>query len=677
MNIQLSKDQQTVVDAWIAGENIALDASAGTGKTTTIMAAMLAMSLHHFSIYSVYPRQLYVVFMKSAQLEAEQKVKQWNIPNVTVKTMNGAGHGALMHAWIKREKDERERRGLDDDYRFRRAQVYADKYGKLFMDRDLANKLVKARVNDVIKRSTMNYHIQNYVSAERGGNVTVKEAKKLYGTSFYPRINEFELEFNYPLTSRQKNLLVKQKQRVRKGYEYALTQQVGNLCSLIQGFLIDYDDTEAIVALMEKYRIYFPAEVELLDIIEELSLVLKIGYEKALDVYEKHINFDDQIRIPYSSDEVSIISFPYVMVDEAQDLNPSKYELAWLLGERRWFFAGDEHQSVMAFAGALDDAFPQIIKRFNLKKYTLRESHRFGPVIANAAQRYVEDIKGVSKVKGKVKEVNYLPIEYPEGSAIIGRWNKALIYTAFKLAKAGVNIRLHNSKQLYQADKVWKEFTDEHEDVDRESFWDYWSEYTESKRVELEGSPDSVIDQWTVGADAIEVAFEYTKEDQTPVNEMVDRLKKLLVDKKDGVLLITAHSAKGAEYKHVYILLPDTFNNDQSKQKMPEPVAKQEPWVHYVAITRAMEDITLINDIIGVGKEHVDVWKEWEEAGREMDGKHTFYDDPGPDDDDYVAQAAEEMGFDGDDQMEAFDNVGALGKLMRRAKELQRALKDD
>jgi DNA helicase-2/ATP-dependent DNA helicase PcrA len=85
--------------------------------------------------------------------------------------------------------------------------------------------------------------------------------------------------------------------------------------------------------------------------------------------------------------------FPYLLVDEYQDINAAQYALLRELAEplRNVFAIGDADQAIYAFRGANVHNFLDFERDFpSAKIITLEENYRSGPVILEAAMKVVE-----------------------------------------------------------------------------------------------------------------------------------------------------------------------------------------------------------------------------------------------------------------------------------------------
>lgn len=102
LSVQLSPEQVAIIDWFRHGKgNIVVQARAGTGKTFTIELALSQ---------APEEEQLYAVFNKKNQLEAERKISD---ARVTVKTLHGCGYKLIRSVWHNARPDSTD--GIEND----------------------------------------------------------------------------------------------------------------------------------------------------------------------------------------------------------------------------------------------------------------------------------------------------------------------------------------------------------------------------------------------------------------------------------------------------------------------------------------------------------------------------------------------------------------------------------
>ncbi len=82
-------------------------------------------------------------------------------------------------------------------------------------------------------------------------------------------------------------------------------------------------------------------------------------------------------------------AFPYLLVDEFQDISPLQYRLlqAWSRGGREVFIIGDPDQAIYGFRGADCESFLRFCQEENAETIRLRKNYRSSPEILGVSER--------------------------------------------------------------------------------------------------------------------------------------------------------------------------------------------------------------------------------------------------------------------------------------------------
>lgn len=107
------------------------------------------------------------------------------------------------------------------------------------------------------------------------------------------------------------------------------------------------------------------------------------------------IDFDDMLYMPVCFSGI-FLRYPLVVVDEAQDLSAIQHEMIGrVLDKKRGILigAGDRHQAIYGFRGALSESIPQLVQTFNMDLYPLTVSFRCPKLVVREAQRDVPHIE--------------------------------------------------------------------------------------------------------------------------------------------------------------------------------------------------------------------------------------------------------------------------------------------
>ena len=147
-----------------------------------------------------------------------------------------------------------------------------------------------------------------------------------------------------------------------------------------------------------------------------------------------------------------------VFVDEAQDTNPVLSSVLRNLqeaGDVQVVYVGDSNQSIYEFMGAVNE-LDKVSAEFDLP---LTESWRFGPEIADIANRALSYVKSKYRVKGrgpKGEVVEAGSMEDPD--AILARTNATVLKLLSELKEQGKDVGM-SLKQREEIIKILKDFS--------------------------------------------------------------------------------------------------------------------------------------------------------------------------------------------------------------------------
>jgi superfamily I DNA/RNA helicase len=317
------------------------------------------------------------------------------------------------------------------------------------------------------------------------------------------------------------------------------------------------------------------------------------------DLRAELIDFDDMIYLALIYCAKQVWQHDIVMVDEAQDTNPARRELARLMVRKggRIFFVGDRHQAIYGFTGADADAVDQIIKSFACTRLPLTVTYRCPKSVVKAAQQYVSHIQAhESAPEGEVNRKTYN--EFAKGFAALGpqdailcRKTKPLVALAYDLIRNRIACHVEGrdiGKGLIDLTNQWKRIKSVG------PFLAKLLEVTEKKAAKFEAQgKDS---QAEALRDRYETMVVICSGKQT-LDEVRTAINELFQDTEEGtpspnLTLSTVHKAKGREWGSVYVYGFADY--------MPSPMAKQaweieqENNLIYVAFTRAQSTLTLV-----------------------------------------------------------------------------------
>jgi superfamily I DNA/RNA helicase len=355
------------------------------------------------------------------------------------------------------------------------------------------------------------------------------------------------------------------------------------------GALVSASDRNAWIDMVDRYDLAenLPEDMDVWVAIKFAQNMLLKGNDR-LDV----IDFDDMIYLPLQKRVRFTWRFDWVLVDEAQDTNPTRRALAMkaLKPGGRFVAVGDDRQAIYGFTGADNDALDQIAEALDCIRLPLTVSYRCPQNVVAHARNWVSHIEAhESAPEGSVttEEYDQATQSVALGDAMLCRYNKPLVQTCFKLIRAGKAAKIEGrdiGQGLIAFTKRWKVKT---LDALRSRLETHLArEVAKAQAKNDAAKADSVTDKVETLYVLIEKCL---AEGKNKVTDLVDTINSMFEDKVSDkgnvVVLASVHKSKGLEWSKVYILGREQF--------MPSPFAKQEWQIEqennliYVAITRA------------------------------------------------------------------------------------------
>ncbi|MEQ8308052.1 MAG: ATP-dependent helicase [Hoeflea sp.] len=312
------------------------------------------------------------------------------------------------------------------------------------------------------------------------------------------------------------------------------------------------------------------------------------------------IDFDDMLYMPLLK-KARFWQHDWLLVDEAQDTNPVRREMARRILKRdgRAIFVGDDRQAIYGFTGADNDSLDIIKKTFRAEEFPLTVTFRCAKAVVDEAKELVPDYEAAEQnIQGEVTSVNEADFEHSvlqPGDAVICRNTKPLVEMAFSLIRSGIACHVEGrdiGAGLIALAARWKSIKNLSKLYER---LDTYLERETEKLQEAEREAAIAVLEDKVGT--LKSLINFVGIDKT-VDDLKLWIEELFSDTPEGVpsnrvTLLTAHRSKGLEYDNVYLLGANKY--------MPSPYAKlqwqreQEDNLLYVAITRAIKKLTYIN----------------------------------------------------------------------------------
>ena len=325
------------------------------------------------------------------------------------------------------------------------------------------------------------------------------------------------------------------------------------------------------------------------------------------------IDFSDMIWMPLKHG-LQFPQFDFVFIDEAQDTNATRREVAKrmlkqgndnvvqeafavALKKGRLIAVGDRHQAIYGFTGADNDALDILKKEFNAAELPLSTCFRCSKSVIRHAQSIVPHIQPrTGAIEGAVNlqmpeynfHQNLFSQSFPDlqRSAILCRKNAPLISLAFQLLSKRIPCRIEGRDVGQELIRLCKKHS---------SPGDSKQKLSQSLQLHLNQqaqklSPyklDLLSDKITAINSILQLPF------ITSVNQLYQEIEQVFSDydptKPPRLTLSSVHKSKGLEWPTVYLFGRNLW--------MPSQYATQ-PWMEeqeqnliYVAITRAKETL--------------------------------------------------------------------------------------
>lgn len=318
----------------------------------------------------------------------------------------------------------------------------------------------------------------------------------------------------------------------------------------------------------------------------------RLYIERGLEVLVKSIrgawmgdvDFADQLYMPVAFG-AKFERFPFVMVDETQDLNPIQHRIIERIAAERLVVVGDPAQSIYGFAGATRGSMDLFIDKFQMKKLPLTYSFRCPKAVVAEARRYNDQIQAApDNIEGIVERGN-LSLVSP-GDTIISYRNSSIVEAALICIARNMGVQIVKGANLAkQLQTLAMKFS-----FPRDRFIEELKAWGEEKRkeylsAEQHGKADRISD--TVRA----LTMIVLKQEPRDGYELQSIIEHIFDETHNAqVKAMTIHSAKGLEFNSVHFYRKGDLFTKWSKRT--EGDKEQRRNMAYVAITRAMTALT-------------------------------------------------------------------------------------
>lgn len=312
------------------------------------------------------------------------------------------------------------------------------------------------------------------------------------------------------------------------------------------------------------------------------------------------------------------VRYDWVLVDEAQDLNPVQFRVLDQLVARgaRLLFVGDPWQSIYGWRGAGTDSFEEGVTRYNAAVRGLTVTRRCPKAVVAEARRLVLDIRPLdTAAEGEVTVLDpgedfagtlaavAEDVEEYGTTAVVARNNAPLIKAALSFVRRGVKVcvlgRDITSDVNYLVGTAV--FTAKWHHTDKGA----WTAYREKVAEELKDRP-FVLAAELERADIAQALWEHAiataKARPHDLGDVLVELGRVMTaylsdDPVPGaVVFTTVHRAKGLEWDNVFFLAPEALPGRLALKAKGWHLA-QEKNLFYVAVTRAKRRLIYVTKL--------------------------------------------------------------------------------
>jgi DNA helicase II / ATP-dependent DNA helicase PcrA len=184
--------------------------------------------------------------------------------------------------------------------------------------------------------------------------------------------------------------------------------------------------------------------------LEDISAATSRLLHAHITLSDAYLDFDDMIYMPVVEPGCAIRTTPWVLVDEAQDTNAARRELAKRMvtrGTGRMLWVGDSRQAIYGFSGADADAVEQIKDGLLCCEMPLTVTYRCPRSIVERARAIVPGITAANTApEGVVREIEadkdgvYFTLRerLKPADAILCRNTAPLVRTALRILQQGM-----------------------------------------------------------------------------------------------------------------------------------------------------------------------------------------------------------------------------------------------
>lgn len=262
------------------------------------------------------------------------------------------------------------------------------------------------------------------------------------------------------------------------------------------------------------------------------------------------------------------IGVDYILFDEAQDVSGVMRSIVLQqIGKSQLVFVGDSQQEIYGFTGATN-----AMAQLEGPRCYLTQSFRFGPAVAEVANRILDRIEGAAlRLRGFDKiESHVARVEAPD--AVLCRTNAKAVQTALSAMAEGKRVSIADS--LKRA-VIW--FAEAAEELKVHGSTDHpeLAPFISWEAVQAFVSEDPAGGDLKLLVDLV---------DEFGTEIILTKLAQTVSPRDADLTVSTAHTSKGLEWGAVR--LADDFTRESKDGKLMEP-SVEDLRLLYVAVTRA------------------------------------------------------------------------------------------
>jgi DNA helicase-2/ATP-dependent DNA helicase PcrA len=369
----------------------------------------------------------------------------------------------------------------------------------------------------------------------------------------------------------------------------AREQALFKLTSLARMTLTPLKDKEALRGLINRYGIVLDNVESENAVIDGVPLAVMLGSAQAAAGV---IDYDDMLYIPLQ-DNLYIKQYPFVMVDECQDLNACQLAFVkrMLAPNGRFVFVGDVNQAIMGFAGADVHSYQKIIETTQAEEMPLPTCYRCDKNFIRLAQYFVPDIEWrEDAAEGIVRAIHMsnAAVDIQNGALVLSRTTSPLVGLCLRLIRLGKAARVRGKD--IAAGLVDMAYTISEMGMPFEEGLEFYVTNQVTALLAKEDT-ETLIEMLRDRADALSVIW--ADLEVKSVDALARKINSIFDDERSAIYLSTIHRAKGLEADTVHLLNPKKLPWFHPKQTEADRV--QEDNLTYVALTRPKHELVCIH----------------------------------------------------------------------------------